>query len=232
MSGRAPSARSCSAPMLVQVTARRSRRAFPRLPGLAGPDVLGVRRDAPRQAAHQGGVARHRRRRMQEVGVEPLDAGRQLGRQHQRLAQAAQPVGRGIAPQVGEEAGARRRIARQAPRLQPAGPHAARIVLQVFRQIDDAALHAIVHGMTMLVGRPAQRPDFERNAARLEAGDLLGDEGLGQARPALEHDRDTRVDWRRHEGPGDQVLARAGGTAGGAAGPGSLQISSSGAGPR
>jgi hypothetical protein len=169
---------------------------------------------------------------MQEMGVQPLDAGRQLGRQHQRLAPAAQPVGRRIAPQVGEEPRTRCRIARQAPRLQPAGPDAARIVLEVFRQIDDAALHAVVHRMAMLVGRPAQRPDFQGNAARLEAGDLLGDEGLGQARPALEHDRDTRVHWRRHEDPGDQVLARAGGTAGDAAGLGSLQISSSGAGPR
>ena len=211
---------------------------FRHFPGFAGPDVLGVRRHAPRQAAHRGGVARHRGWRVQEMGVEPLDRGRQLGRQHQRLPPAPQSIGRGIAPEVGEEFAPRRLVARQMPRLPPGREHATGIVLEILRQVDRAGSHAVVHGMMRLVGRPAQRPDFQRHAARLQPGDLLGDEGLGQPRPAFQDEGDARVpllsDGRRHEMPGDQVLARAGGdTAGSTAGASAKRsIDSSAAGPR
>ena len=72
--------------------------------------------------------------------------------------------------------------------------------------------------MAGLVGRPAQRPDLERDAARLQPRDLLRDEGFGQARPALQHDCYTRTRRHRHE-PSDQLLKRAeGGEAAGALG--------------
>ena len=210
---------------------------FRHFPRFAGPDVLGVRRHAPRQAAHRGGVARHRGWRVQEMGVEPLDRGRQFGRQHQSLPPAPQSIGRGIAPQVGEEFSPRRLVARQMPRLSPRREHATRVVLQILRQVDRAGSHAVVHGMTRLVGRPAQRPDFQRHATRLQPGDLLGDEGLRQARPALQDEGDAGVpllsDGRRHETAGDQVLARAGGTTGSTAGASAKRSSdSSAAGPR
>ena len=163
------------------------------VPGPAGPDVLGVRRHAPRQAAEGSGVTRHRGGRVQEVSIKVLDRLRQLGRQHERLAPAAQAIGRGIAPEVGAELGERCRIARQAARLKPARQHAARVVLEIFGQIGDAGLDAVVDRMARLVGGFAQRPDLEVNAARLEAGDFLRDEGLGKTRPTLQHDRYART---------------------------------------
>ena len=171
------------------------------LPRRTGPDVLGMRRHAPRQAAQGSGIARDRGRRVQEMGVEPVDRGRQLGRQHQRLAPAPHPVGGGVAPEIGQEFPACQRIARQATRLPPALEHAARIVLEILRQIDDTAGDAIVHGMAGLVRGPAQRPDFQRDATGFEAGDFLGNEGLGKARPAFQHDRDTRANFDGHEQP-------------------------------
>src|SRR3546814_14939816 len=73
------------------------------LPVRNGPDVLRVRRGAPRQAGHQRRVTGHRGRRMKEVGVDLLDSAGQLGRQHAGLSAAAQTVGRQVAPEVAQE---------------------------------------------------------------------------------------------------------------------------------
>ena len=64
------------------------------LPLGSRPDVLRMRRAAPRQPAHQRGVARDRRRRVQEMRVQVRDVRRQLGGQHQRLAEPAHAVAR------------------------------------------------------------------------------------------------------------------------------------------
>ena len=72
-----------------------------------GPDVLGVRRAAPGQRAQDRGIARDRRRRMQEVGMQPRHVARQLRGEHQRLSEAADAVGRRVAPQVAQPLGAR-----------------------------------------------------------------------------------------------------------------------------
>ena len=70
------------------------------LPGGRRPDVLGMRREAPRATGQRGGIARDRRRRVRIVGVDDADIRRHLGGQHQGLAEAADPVGGTIAPQV------------------------------------------------------------------------------------------------------------------------------------
>src|SRR3546814_19463600 len=80
------------------------------LPVRNGPDVLRVRRGAPRQAGHQRRVTGQRGRRMKEVGVDLLDSAGQLGRQHAGLSEAAQPVGRTVAPEVAQEGSEERHV--------------------------------------------------------------------------------------------------------------------------
>ena len=72
------------------------------------PDVLGMGRDAPGLARHEGGIAGDGGRGVQEMGVQPRDARRQLGRQHQRLAEAPAAVGRRVAAEVGQPGPERR----------------------------------------------------------------------------------------------------------------------------
>src|SRR5690349_13624605 len=62
------------------------------LPFWKRPDVLGMRRAAPREAADQGCVSRDRRRRMQEMRVHVGDVLWQLRREYDRLAEAARAV--------------------------------------------------------------------------------------------------------------------------------------------
>ncbi len=68
------------------------------LPFRQGPDVLGVRRNAPVEAGRQRGITGDRCRRMQEMSVKAIDIGGQFGRQYQRLAKAAYPVRGRVAP--------------------------------------------------------------------------------------------------------------------------------------
>ena len=56
------------------------------------PDVLGVGGERPAHAADHRRVAGHGGRRVQEVGVEPVDIGRELAGKHAGLAEAPAPV--------------------------------------------------------------------------------------------------------------------------------------------
>src|SRR4051812_3038344 len=60
-----------------------------------------------------------------------------------------------------------------------------------------------MHWMHAVVGRTAQRNDDEVEAAALELGDFLGDEGLREPRIALQDEGDAQTQWMRE-------IARAG----------------------
>ncbi len=72
------------------------------LPFRGSPDVLGMRRAAPRQPEQHGSVARHGRGRVQEMRVQPLDIARQLGGEHQRLPEAADAIRGRVASEVAQ----------------------------------------------------------------------------------------------------------------------------------
>ena len=67
--------------------------------------------------------------------------------------------------------------------------HAQRRLVQVFRQVGDRSRDLPMHRVDAVVGRAAQGDDADVEPGPLEAEDLLGDEGFGQPRVALEHER-------------------------------------------
>ena len=65
---------------------------------------------------------------------------------------------------------------------------AARLLVEIFRQIAHRRLQCIVQRMALLVGRVAHRPDVEAQSMPFQLNQFLGDEGLRQSGPALEND--------------------------------------------
>jgi hypothetical protein len=108
--------------------------------GPARPDVLGMGRARPWQPRQQGGILGHRRRGMHEMGMQVPDVGGQFAGEHQRLAPAPHPVAGEIALEVGEEAGARRPVARHPPGPPPVPDDAQRLVVEILRQVGDGRL--------------------------------------------------------------------------------------------
>ena len=186
------SARRCAAWPAVQVVTHWQSKSFSRSSqaGVVQMSLACAERHQ-RATGQRGGIARDRRRRVRIVGVDDADIRRHLGGQHQGLAEAADPVGGTIAPQVRKPRGPGRAVAWRAPHPPPGAQHAQRLLIQILRQIEhgrrDLAMQR-VHGG---IGRVAQRHDQQRQAAALERQQLLRDEGLGQARPALDHDGDA-----------------------------------------
>ena len=178
------------------------------LPFGRGPDVLGMGRAAPVEPGQPRGIAGHRGRGVQIVGVEQPDVRRQLGRQHQRLAEAPHPVGGRVAPQIAQPQPARRGIGRPAPHPAPGGGDPRRLLVEILRQIDHRRGDRPVQVVHRRVGRVAQRDDGQREAAALERQDLLRDEGLGQPRIALDHDRDAGAGSRHQAGPAGAAQAK------------------------
>ena len=123
--------------------------------------------------------------------MQPVDIRRQLGRQNQRLAEAADAVWRRVAAEIGEPGAPRGPVAGQAPRLAPAAPNPQRLLVEVFRQVQKLGPNLAVYRMRGLVGRMAQRNDQDVEPALFEREDLLCDEGLGQARVALQDKGDA-----------------------------------------
>ena len=79
----------------------------------------------------------------------------------------------------------------------PSRGHAPRLVLEVFRQIEDARPDLAMDRMAGAVGRMAQRDDVDVEAALFEREDLLRDESLREARIAFEDKGDAPAGGRR-----------------------------------
>jgi hypothetical protein len=135
---------------------------------------------------------------VEEVRVEVRGPGRQLRREDARLAEAAPAVRRRIAADVAEPQPERAPVTRGRAPEGPdvAGQHAARRVVEILGEIGhpraDGRVDRVREGV---VGAPERR-DVEREPALLEGGELVSDEGLRDARVALEHDDDHGQDAR------------------------------------
>src|SRR5262249_32725106 len=128
-----------------------------------------------------------------EVRVELADVARELARQHHCLAKAADAVRRRIAPKVAQELLPCGAVAGEAPRGEPTPEAAQRFAPEIFRQVEHGGAGLAMNRVDRAVGRTAKRDDAEVEAALLESADLLGNEGLGEARIALEDDGDRRA---------------------------------------
>ena len=163
------------------------------LPVRDGPHVLGMRRDAERQAAQDGGVAGHGCRRVQVVHVQPGDPGRQLGREDQAWPSRRPRLARGVAargPRARRAAAARTHVAGRPPPGRASTRQ--RLLVEILRQVADR--RADLPGAARAPGRRsdgAGRRSRSRQAQPLQRQDLLGDEGLRQARIALDQDGDA-----------------------------------------
>ena len=125
--------------------------------------------------------------------MQPLDAGRQLGREHERLAEAADAIRRGIAAQVAQPDGPCFAVMIGPSYGQPGPQNPQRLAQQVFGQVAHRRADFFVHRMAPVVGRPPQGVDGDVEAAALEGRDLLGDEGLGEPRIPLQYKRDPQI---------------------------------------
>jgi hypothetical protein len=167
------------------------RHLFALLPIGRRPDVLGVGRERPGAPCEQGGIAHDGRRGMEVVHVEMRHRVRQLAAHDDGLTEAADAVRARIAQEIAPEDAQERHEGRL-----PHGPgetaqHARWLLIEIFRQVADGGRDALVHRVHGLVGRMAQRPDFERDSALLEGQEFLGDEGFREPRIAFDHHRDA-----------------------------------------
>ena len=125
----------------------------------------------------------------------------QFMRHHAGLAEAAPAVARPVAEEITQENRQQPQQARSQQGREQAARHASRLVMQIFRQVAHRRGDLMVHQMLRGVGRMAQRPDFESQAALLQSQQFLRDEGLRQARITLHRDRDARRRASRHRRP-------------------------------
>ncbi len=155
------------------------------------PDVLGMGRARPGSPGEEAGIVRHRGWCMHEMGMKVPDSGGKLRRQHQRLAPAAYAVAGEIVLEIGEKAGSSAAVAGHPAGAPPAPEDAPRLVVEILRQIGNGRGYFAMHRVHLAVGRVAHREQMQFEARPLEAQKLLGDEGLRQARIALEDDRNA-----------------------------------------
>ncbi len=93
---------------------------------------------------------------MHEMRVELGHLRRQLARENECLAEAADAIGRWIAPEIPQERRARAAIAGKPAARAPAREHAQRLPPEIFRQVERAGGDLRVDRMALGVGRMAQ----------------------------------------------------------------------------
>ena len=104
---------------------------------------------------------------------------RELRRQYHSLAETADTVGGRVASQIGEPSPQREAIPGASTRAPPAAPETARLLIEIFRKIEQRGTDQLVDRVTCAIGRVAQRDDQDIEPALLESEDLLGDKSLG-----------------------------------------------------
>lgn len=128
---------------------------------------------------------------MQIVDVQVPDAGGQFARHDAGLAEAAPAIARPVAQEIAQERRQEPKKAWPHQCSEHAARHTARLVMQIFRQIAHRRRDLAMHQVPIGIGRMAQRPDLEGQAALLQAEQFLRDERLREARVALHRDRDA-----------------------------------------
>ena len=162
------------------------------LPPRRRPDVLGVGGARPLEARKVRRVARDRRGGVEEMGVDVGDLPGQLVRHDERLAEAAHAVARRVAREVAKPQPKHRAVAGPAPHRAPGPKDPRRFVMQVLRKVRHRRPDPRVDRVHARLRRMAERDDGEPQPPFLEGHDLLGDEGLREARIALENEHDGR----------------------------------------
>ena len=125
------------------------------------------------------------------MGIEEGQPRRVFRGDHHGLPKAAKAVAGEVPAQVGKECPKGLAIARQPAGNAPGAENAARLLMQIFRQVEDLCLDLAMDRVEVLVRGMAQRDDFELEAVTLQFAQFLRDEGLRQARIALENDADA-----------------------------------------
>ena len=136
---------------------------------------------------------------MQKMCVNMADVVRQLCRQHQGLAEAADAVRRRIASQVGKPGGPRRGVSGQSARMQPAAPNPGQFPMQVFWEIEQRRTDLAMDRMGRAVSGMTQRNDQDLEPEALQSQNLLSDEGFRKPRIPFEDKGDASCcPWRCH----------------------------------
>ena len=136
---------------------------------------------------------------MQKMCVNMADVVRQLGCQHQCLAEAADAIRSRFAFQVGKPGAQRRGVSGQSARLQPAAPNPGQFPMQVFGEIEQRRADLAMDRMDRSVRGMTQRNDQDLEPAALEGQNLLSDEGFRKPRIPFEDKGDASCPWRcRH----------------------------------
>ena len=96
----------------------------------------------------------------------------------ERLAEAADPVGGRVAPQVPPPHGARAAVGVAPPHRPPRPQHTGGFAIEIFRQIQGSCRDLAVDGVNGAIGRAPQGNDQYVEAAPLQRQDFLRDESF------------------------------------------------------
>ena len=107
------------------------------------------------------------------MGMQMPDVGGQFAGQDQGLAPAADAVAGEIAPEIGEETGARRPVARQPAGAPPTPEDAGGLMVEIFGQIGDGGRDLAMHRVPLPVGRMAHREQMQPESRLLQPEQLL-----------------------------------------------------------
>ncbi len=142
---------------------------------------------------------------MQIMDVEQPDAVRQLGGEHQGLAEAAYAVGGHVPAKILQPERAKGPVTWFPAHPPPGAEHAQRLLIEIFREITDLGADLLVDRVDRWIVGMAERDDLERDPALLKSQNFLGDEGLGKPRIPLQHQSD--FGWSGCCGRRHQIIA-------------------------
>ena len=128
---------------------------------------------------------------MQKVCVNVANVVWQLGRQRQRLAEAADAVRGRIASEIGEPGRPCRGVSRLSARAQPAAPNPDEFPMQIFGEVEQRRTDLAVDGMGRAIRGMTKRNDQDLEPEPLQSQNLLSDEGFRKPRIPFEDEGDA-----------------------------------------
>ena len=135
---------------------------------------------------------------MKEMGVDVGGIGGQFVAEHQGLAEAPEPVGGEIAPEIAEPGIKRRRVTLVPTHRPPRFQHPQGLAVEIFRQVEDGGRNFIVDGVGVRIRRVTQGHDQDVEPPPLQGENLLGDKGFGQSGITLDDESDFARHTRLH----------------------------------
>lgn len=119
--------------------------------------------------------------------MQVRDIERQLARQDQRLPKAPRSAGSRVSPQITQPLSKDAPICAPLPHPPPCAKHAQGFLVQILGKILHWRADLRMHRMHPRIRWMAEGKYQNIESALLEGGDLLGNEGFGQPRIALEY---------------------------------------------